>query len=314
MSNLFLGLDCSTQRLTAVIIDYDAGKILYKFKINFDTDLPQYNTKNGVIICDDKKVVHSYPLMWVDALELIFNQFVQKSVPIEEIKAISGSAQQHGTIYLNKQFEKRIQSLNIEDSIVSQLRDTLSRNTSPIWMDSSSSKQCEEIRKSLGGVIETIKITGSNTFERFSGPQIRKFYQENPNGYKNTAIIHLVSSFMASILLGRNVPIDHGDGAGMNLMNIKTKEWDEKALNATTPNLAKRLPLLANSSDIIGKISLYFVKKYGFNHKTILSAWSGDNPNSLIGIGLISKGKAAISLGTSDTYFGYLKKIEIKSK
>lgn len=94
-------------------------------------------------------------------------------------------------------------------------------------------------------------------------------------------------------------------------MNIKTKEWDEKALNATAPNLAKRLPLLANSSDIIGKISLYFVKKYGFNHKAILSAWSGDNPNSLIRIGLISKGKAAISLGTSDTYFGYLKKLKL---
>ena len=116
---------------------------------------------------------------------------------------------------------------------------------------------------------------------------------------------------MASILLGKNAPIDYADGAGMNLMNIKTKEWDEKALNAKAPNLAKRLPLLANSSDIIGKISLYFVKKYGFNHKTILSAWSGVNPNSLIGIGLISKGKAAISLGTSDTYFGYLKKLKL---
>ncbi len=149
--------------------------------------------------------------MWVDALELIFNRFVQKSVPIEKIKAISGSGQQHGTVYLNEQFEKKLQNLNINDSIVSQLRDTFSRNTSPIWMDSSTSKQCEEIRERLGGVKETIKITGSNTFERFSGPQIRKFYQENPSGYENTIIIHLVSSFMASILLGKNAPIDYAE-------------------------------------------------------------------------------------------------------
>lgn len=311
MSNLFLGLDCSTQSLTAVIIDYDAGKILYKFKIKFDTDLPQYHTKNGVITFDDEKVVHSYPLMWVEALELLFNRFIQESVPIEKIKTISGSAQQHGTVYLNKQFEKRLQNLNTNDSMVNQLRDTFSRITSPIWMDSSTSKQCEEIRKSLGGVIETIKITGSNTFERFSGPQIRKFYQKNLDRYKNTTIIHLVSSFMASILLGRNAPIDHGDGAGMNLMNIKTKQWDKRALIATAPNLTQKLPLLANSYDIIGKISSYFIKKYGFNHETSLIAWSGDNPNSLIGIGLINKGKAAISLGTSDTYFRYLKKLKL---
>ena len=195
--------------------------------------------------------------------------------------------------------------------MVNQLRDTFSRITSPIWMDSSTSKQCEEIRKSLGGVIETIKITGSNTFERFSGPQIRKFYQKNLDRYKNTTIIHLVSSFMASILLGRNAPIDHGDGAGMNLMNIKTKQWEKRALIATAPNLTQKLPLLANSYDIIGKISSYFIKKYGFNHDTSLIAWSEDNPNSLIGIGLINKGKVAISLGTSDTYFGYLKKLKL---
>ncbi|MFX1314655.1 MAG: xylulokinase [Promethearchaeota archaeon] len=311
MSNLFLGLDCSTQSLTGLIINFDSAKVLFRYNINFEKDLPQYNTKNGIIICEDKKVVHSYPLMWVDALELLFDLFIKNSVPVKKIKAISGSAQQHGTIYLNKQFEKRIQSLNIEDSIANQLGNTFSRNTSPIWMDSSTSKQCEEIRERLGGFKETIKITGSNTFERFSGPQIRKFYQENPEEYENTAIIHLVSSFMASILLGRNAPIDHGDGAGMNLMNIKTKEWDKRALNATAPNLARKLPFLTNSNDIIGKISLYFVKKYGFNHKTILNAWSGDNPNSLIGLGLISKEKTAMSLGTSDTYFGYLKELKL---
>jgi xylulokinase len=151
-----------------------------------------------------------------------------------------------------------------------------------------------------------IKITGSNTFERFSGPQIRKFYQENPVKYQETSIIHLVSSFMASILLGKNAPIDHGDGSGMNLMNIKSKQWDIRALKATAPLLIEKLPNLSNTYDVIGKISPYFVEKYGFDPETLLVAWSGDNPNSLIGTGVIGKGKAAISLGTSDTYFSYL--------
>ncbi|MFX1339403.1 MAG: xylulokinase [Promethearchaeota archaeon] len=308
MSDYFLGLDCSTQSLTGIIID--STSIIYKATINFDEELPQYNTTNGVIVLDDEKVVHSSPLMWVEALELVFEK-ISNHISIENIKAISGSGQQHGTVYLNNKFTRTLQDLNPKEPIINQLKGCFSRETSPIWMDSSTSKQCEEIRTILGGLKETIKITGSNTFERFSGPQIRKFYQENPEGYQQTSVIHLVSSFMASLLLGENAPIDHGDGAGMNLMNIRTKKWEKRALDATAPNLIVKLPVLTNSYNIIGKVSPYFIKKYGFNTNTLLVAWSGDNPNSLIGVGLIDKGKVGISLGTSDTYFGYMKNLHL---
>lgn len=311
MSDYFLGLDSSTQSLTGIMIDFDSGKILRTYNINFDKELPHYNAQNGVIVSDDDKVVHSYPLMWIEALEKLFENMVHDNMQIGDIKAITGSGQQHGTVYLNQAFENTLRNLNHEESLVKQLEGTFSRATSPIWMDSSSFKQCEEIREALGGMKATINITGSNTFERFSGPQIRKFFQENPESYEKTSIIHLVSSFMASILLGGNAPIDHGDGAGMNLMNIETKQWDERALNATAPNLINKLPPLVNSYDVIGVISPYFVKKYGFSADTKLIAWSGDNPNSLIGVGLIQKGKVALSLGTSDTYFGYIKNLSL---
>jgi len=308
MSDYFLGLDCSTQSLTGIITD--STSIIYKGIINFDKELPHYNTTNGVIVSDDEKVVHSSPIMWVEALELLLDK-IQNHISIKNIKAISGSGQQHGTVYLNNKFERALKALNPKETIKNQLKGCFSRQTSPIWMDSSTSRQCEEIRNTLGGLKETIKITGSNTFERFSGPQIRKFYQENPEGYRQTSIIHLVSSFMASILLGESAPIDHGDGAGMNLMNIKTKQWDKRALNATAPYLIQKLPPLTDSYEIIGKISPYFIKKHGLNPNTLLIAWSGDNPNSLIGVGLIDKGKVAISLGTSDTYFGYMKNLHL---
>ena len=308
MSDYFLGLDCSTQSLTGIISD--STSIIYKGIINFDKELPHYNTTNGVIILDDEKVVHSSPIMWVEALELLLDK-IQNHISIKNIKAISGSGQQHGTVYLNNKFERALKALNPKETIITQLKGCFSRETSPIWMDSSTSRQCEEIRNTLGGLKETIKITGSNTFERFSGPQIRKFFQENPEGYSLTSIIHLVSSFMASILLGESAPIDHGDGAGMNLMNIKTKQWDKRALNATAPYLIQKLPPLTDSYEIIGKISPFFIKKHGLNPNTLLIAWSGDNPNSLIGVGLIDKGKVAISLGTSDTYFGYMKNLHL---
>ncbi|MFX1498848.1 MAG: xylulokinase [Promethearchaeota archaeon] len=301
----FLGLDCSTQSFTTILIN--SNNVLHENTLIFDRDLPHYNTKNGAYFFEEGKIVHSNPLMWIEALELSFEELKDSEVQIKDIKAISGSGQQHGTIYLNNKFKSTLHNLKPNLSLNEQLKDVFSRDTSPIWMDSSSSKQCEEIRHKLGGIESTIKITGSNTFERFSGPQIRKFYQENPDAYAKTSIIHLVSSFLASLLLGESAPIDHGDGAGMNLMNIKTKQWDIRALDATAPNLEKKLPKLCNSYDILGAIAPYFVKKYGFSPETKILAWSGDNPNSLIGVGITEKGKAAISLGTSDTYFGYLK-------
>ncbi len=314
MRDLFLGLDCSTQSLTSLIIDFGSGKVLYRERINYDEDLPQYNTQNGVIILDNEKIIHSYPLMWVEALDILFEKMKITGIPIHNIKAVSGSGQQHGTVYLNNKFERNLKKLDRNKSLFSQLKDSFSRPTSPVWMDSSTTNQCEEIRENLGGLISTIELLGSNTFERFSGPQIRKFFQEEPELYKQTSTIHVVSSFMASILLGMNAPIDHGDGAGMNLMNMKTKQWDNRALEATAPNLRGKLPSLTEPNNIIGTLSSHFIRKFGFNPDTRLIAWSGDNPNSLIGVGLIEKGKVAISLGTSDTYFGYLKDLYLDFK
>jgi xylulokinase len=92
----------------------------------------------------------------------------------------------------------------------------------------------------------------------------------------------------------------------MYLMNITRNQWDRKAIEATATNLMIKLPALVKSYEIIGTIAPYFTRKYGFSSDTLLIAWSGDNQNSLIGVGLTSKGKVTISLGTSDTYLGYM--------
>ncbi|MHA1671946.1 MAG: xylulokinase [Promethearchaeota archaeon] len=314
MKELFLGLDCSTQGLTAVIVDFNSFQIIYKNEVNYDKDLAQYNTQNGVYINDDGITVHSNPIIWTEALDLLFHKMLKDKVAFNTILAISGSAQQHGTVYLNDTFEKRLQNLHPDSNLRDQILGSFSRKISPVWMDSSTSQQCQEIREKLGGIKKVIKLTGSNTIERFSGPQIRKFYQDQPEQYYKTNVIHLISSYMASLLLGKSAPIDHGDGAGMNLMNIATNQWDQDAIEATAPNLRVKLPSLVKSQEIIGKIAPYFTEKYGFSPNALLIAWSGDNPNSLIGVGLTSKGKVAISLGTSDTYFGYMEKLYLDFK
>jgi xylulokinase len=310
MAKLFLGLDSSTQSLSAVVIDLDTRKVVYEKSLNFDQALPEFKTRNGVLPNRDPLVKHSPPLLWAAALDLLFAQMKRDKVTLGKILAVSGSGQQHGSVYLNEKAGEALANLDPKKSLVENLDGIFARKTSPIWMDSSTAAECAEIRKKLGGIKYTASRTGSDTFERFTGPQIRKFYKTEPKAYDRTASIALVSSFMASLLAGKIAPVDFGDGAGMNLMDIRRKNWNHDAMKATAPSLAKKLPPLADSGSVIGPVSAYFVKKFGLNPGALATVWTGDNPASVIGLGLIKPGQVAISLGTSDTFFGTMGKCQ----
>ena len=308
MAKLFLGFDSSTQSLSAVVIDLDAGKVVYENSLNFDKSLPQFKTHNGVLPNRDPLVKHSNPLLWAAALDLMFATMKKDKVALGKISAISGSGQQHGSVYFNEKITETLANLDFKKSLVENLDGTLARKTAPIWMDSSTAKECAEIRKKLGGIKFTASRTGSDTFERFTGPQIRKFYKTEQKAYEKTAHIALVSSFMASLLAGQIAPIDFGDGAGTNLMDIRKKNWNHDAVKATAPSLINKLPALADAGKIIGPVSSYFVHKYGLNAEALATVWTGDNPASVVGLGLVKPGQVAISLGTSDTFFGTMQK------
>jgi xylulokinase len=89
----------------------------------------------------------------------------------------------------------------------------------------------------------------------------------------------------------------------MNLMDLASRTWAPRALDAAAPELARRLPDIADSWAVVGTLAPYWQHKYGFGPARVI-AWSGDNPCSLIGLGLIETGQLGISLGTSDTVFG----------
>jgi len=48
------------------------------------------------------------------------------------------------------------------------------------------------------------------------------------------------------------------------------------------------------------------VQRYGFSPDCQVLAGTGDNPSSLVGLGIFNPGDIAISLGTSDTLFGVI--------
>jgi len=297
-----LGIDSSTQSCSAIVIDTDTGTAVAEAAVNFGERLPHYSAPSGFIEGSADGVVHADPLMWLDALDLLLED-LGKLCDLSKVAAISGAGQQHGSIYLNDQWFYAVDTLDSTEPLSKQIQPCLARATSPIWMDSSTRKECAEIASAVGGDSIVCKKSGSIAVERFTGPQIRRFYKNDEAAYQKTERIHLVSSFLCSILCGADAPIDTGDGAGMNLLNIQTWEWDDELLDATAPALKAKLPEVSQGSSKVGVISEYFVEKYGFTPGAEVVVFTGDNPSSLVGMGASQPGKVVISLGTSDTFF-----------
>jgi len=188
-------------------------------------------------------------------------------------------------------------------------------------MDSTTASQCAEItanatrtntnnnnsNNSRDGIQDVVRQrTGSSATERFSAAQIRKFVQQDPDAWAATERVHLASSFLASVLAGREAPIDVGDGAGMNLLSLATGDWDDILLSATVEGLRAKLPRVVSCDDnsevrleVVGSLASYF-HKYGFRSDTRVVSWSGDNPGALVGNGAACVGNSVLSLGTSD--------------
>ncbi|MCW1887388.1 FGGY family carbohydrate kinase [Luteolibacter flavescens] len=299
---MFLGLDSSTQSLSALVIDPARGEIVREVSVNFGAELPAYHSPSGFIPGGKGGEVHADPRMWMEALDLVFAKLTD-GFDLSRITAVACSGQQHGSVYFDATLEQRLATLDAGVPVVDQLSPALTRATAPIWMDTSTGAECAEIAAAAGGNAEVCRLSGSIAIERFTGPQIRRFHKLDPASYEKTAVIHLVSSFVGSVLAGKSIAIDHGDGAGMNLLNLQTLDWDDALLDATAPDLRAKLPPAAASATIAGPVSAYFVEKYGLSGNCQVVLSTGDNPSSLVGMGATAPGTIVISLGTSDTFF-----------
>ncbi|XP_032989015.1 xylulose kinase isoform X2 [Rhinolophus ferrumequinum] len=271
-----LGWDFSTQQVKVVAVDGELN-VFFEDSVHFDRDLPEFRTQGGVHVHKDGLTVTSPVLMWVQALDILLEKMKASGFDFSQVLALSGAGQACFSI-----------------------------SNCPVWMDSSTTAQCRQLEAAVGGAQALSSLTGSRAYERFTGNQIAKIYQQNPEAYSHTERISLVSSFAASLFLGSYAPIDYSDGSGMNLLQIQDRVWSQACLGACAPRLEEKLGLPVPSCSVVGAISSYYVQRYGFPPGCKVVAFTGDNPASLAGMRL-EEGDIAVSLGTSDTLFLWLK-------
>ena len=292
-----LGIDSSTQSIKALVYDSDAGRVVTTVSVNFGKELPEYNCPDGFLPNDNVLVRQADPRLWVAGLEKVLEK-LQAAFDTSKIAAIGGDGQQHGSVYLSEPY------CGGEGAPAPKF----SRLVSPIWMDSSTGAEVAELNAKFPDMAAR---TGSPAIERFTGPQIMKFAKDDPAAWADTARVHLVSSFLCSLLAGEDAPIDIGDGAGMNLLNLKTMSWDSEICAAVAPGLAEKLPRVALPGEKTALGLAPYFAKYGLRPGIPVVPFTGDNPASLVGTGADKPGVAVVSLGTSDVFFAAMDRFQV---
>ncbi|TYJ55824.1 hypothetical protein B9479_003476 [Cryptococcus floricola] len=308
MPPLFLGLDASTQSLKASLLSLNLD-IIDECAVHFDTDLPAYNTRGGVLFGPDGEV-NSPVMMYVDAIDLLFERIKHKAWAVADIKGVAAAGQQHASVYWNRSSTHILSSVDPSNSLTSQLRDAFSRMLVPNWQDSSTTAECLALEAAVGGPQALAEITGSRAHQRFTGPQIMRFRTREPEAYARTARISLVSSAITTLLCldGEIKGIDESDACGMNLwaMNRKERGWSEKLLEVVgggaegAEELARKLGRVeTDGGRVVGQIGRWFVERYGFSPDCAVFPGTGDNPATFLSLTL-RESEGLISLGTSD--------------
>ncbi len=309
MKRYSLGLDSSTQSLTAVIIDIDKGEVVYNKSLDYaaDSRLNCYgiNFKEYTVPAREEGEADQPPRMYLASLDAMFDDMKKDGIDMASIKVINVSGQQHGHLYLNDAAAKAIAALNTtgasSKTLVEHLEGIFSYKTAPIWKTSNTGSQADEIRKGVGGKDKMITLSGSDSPLRFTGAVIRRVGQQFSQVYEKTALVQLISSFIPAVLCANAAtPIDFGNGCGMSLMDYQKKSWSDELIGAVSAGLPgakeafkKKLPAICAPDSVVGQIGAYFKEKYGFSECAI-AAGSGDNPQTKV----LVKGDL-LSLGTS---------------
>ena len=104
---LSLGLDLSTQSISAVLVDIDSREIVYQYSLDYQKDarLKKYGIQgqNYILPPKNEGEANQPPKMFLAALEALFTDMKSAGLPMRDILVCNTSAQQHSHAYMSRQ-------------------------------------------------------------------------------------------------------------------------------------------------------------------------------------------------------------------
>jgi len=318
---LALGLDSSTQSLSASVVDISPGTRVCELTVNYlaEDSLRSTGIGEDYLLPPTQDGDARQPVaLFFSALEILFSRLAEElrreGFSTADIAAINVSGQQHGHVLLDQSAEKVFASLNSPDqsecSLAKILVPALTLPWARIWRTSNTTSEAAIVRKRVGGSGRLIGLSGSDGPLRFSAFGIRKTAIEHPAAYRSTSLIHQISTLIPAALTGRiGIPLDWGNACGSSMMDYRARQWSEELLEAVAVDLPdgpadlyRKLPPLASALTAAGTIANYFVLRHGFTPGCLVGIGSGDNPQSkvLVPGSLLSLGSSFVIMAATE--------------
>ena len=269
-----LGIDSGTQSTKTIALDLETGEILASAQQAY-----------GFVEVKVEGAMEQDPSVWIAAVEATITE-VLSNIPDRrsEVSGIGVSGQQHGLVLLD-----------VANGIVRPAK---------LWCDTSTTAQCAELTKVLGGEQRVVELTGNAMLPGYTAPKILWVRQNEPQNWSETAAILLPHDYINWWLTGVK-SMEYGDASGTALLDVKTRTWSQPVLDAVAPGLAEKLPPLRHSSEPAGALHPELCAKWHLASSVVVSSGGGDNMMGAIGTGNVSPGIMTASLGTSGTLYAF---------
>jgi xylulokinase len=263
-----LGIDTSTTATKAVLID-ERGTVVAIGTSEYDYDVPRplWSEQD--------------PALWWDGtVTAIRAALASSGVPGSDVSAIGLTGQMHGAVLL--------------DAADRVLRPAI------LWNDQRTAHACDEIRAAVGPE-RLIAVTGNDALPGFTAPKLVWVRDHEPEVWARIAHVLLPKDYVRLRLTGLHA-LDKADGAGTLLFDLAARDWSPEVLEALHIDPAW-LPPTHEGPEITGGLTAEAAAATGLRNGTPVVAGGGDQSANAVGVGAVSVGTVALSLGTSGVVF-----------
>lgn len=268
-----LGIDVSTTATKALLIDQQGSVVAVAAQeYNFETPQPLWSEQDPA-------------LWWYGAVQSIRAVLAQSGVDPAQIAGVGLTGQMHGLVLL--------------DANGTVLRPSI------LWNDQRTAAQCDEIRRRIGKA-QLIQLTGNDALTGFTAPKVLWVREHEPEIYARARHILLPKDYVRWLLTGEYA-MDKADGAGTLLVDLASRTWSTAVL-AALEIPADWLPPLYEGPQITGTITAEAAAATGLLAGTPVMAGGGDQAAQAVGVGAVTEGVVALTLGTSGVVFASVDK------
>jgi xylulokinase len=265
--SLFLGIDVSTTATKALLVDETGAVVAVASSPHtLQTPQPLWSEQD--------------PREWWEAALKSIRLVLEQAGGGERVAALGLTGQMHGLVLLDEAGEV--------------LRPAI------LWNDQRTQSQCDEIHQRVGKE-KFIQITGNVALTGFTAPKILWVKENEPEVYARARHVLLPKDYVRYKLTGEYA-MDKADGAGTVLFDLKARAWSQEVLEHLGID-PRWMPPTFEGPQFTGHITAQAAAASGLKEGIPVAAGGGDQAAQAVGVGAVTPGVVALTVGTSGVVF-----------